>query len=389
MKKKIIFLLTLIIFLTNCTYFKVKDAYKIAEKGDYTKSLYSLLEILKVDPEDRRTLDAFELIYPQGEKKYYDEIDINRNRDIENYTKAMLNLLRIEEIYYSLPEISKNQIAIIKPPFEEQNNIKLQVSDSFYKIGNGFVANIYEDKLRKFGFYSEAQKYNVGNRKDILSKYNESKKEAEGRFDLEIFRTGVNNQFVNVFKKDIQNYINSYPLFSIDRKKANLNLDINLNNFRYIPPRVEMFSGIDSYFETRERVVMKRVVVEEMVNGKLVERVKHIPVREEYEVEIFYRYEKYIKTTMAEYDLSYNLSEKKGNRSITNNSKKIRYIDEARWTKYYPIRHLPWDSFRFPVSEPERFVMSKEEIIQKVLNIGTSEINNQLLELDANKIIGW
>ena len=35
-----------------------------------------------------------------------------------------------------------------------------------------------------------------------------------------------------------------------------------------------------------------------MVNGKVVERVKYVPVDEEYEVEIFYKYEKYIKQHM-------------------------------------------------------------------------------------------
>lgn len=389
MKRKIIFLLTLTLIFCRCTYFKVKDAYEIAEKGDYTNSLYSLAQILKNDPEDRRTLDAFEKIYPQGERKYYNEINLTKNRDIEGYTKALLNLLRIEEIYYDLPDISKFKIAMLKPPFEERDTIKLQLSDNFYKIGNGFEPFCYEDKLRKYGFYSEAQRYNIENRKDILFKYNASKKEAEGRIDLEIFRSGVNNQFVEEFRERIKDYINSYPLFSLNNKKSNLDLDINLTNFRYIPPRIEVFSGIDSYFETRERVVMRRIVFEEMINGQLVERVRHIPVREDYDVEVFYRYERYIKTTMVEYNLSYTLKEKNGERIIGSDSKKIRYIDEKQWTKYYPFRHFAWDSFRFPMSEPEKFVMSREEIIQRVLDIGTSEINNQLLELDKNRIIEW
>lgn len=105
MKRKIIFLLTLILILSSCSYFQVRDAYKIAEKGDYTKSLYSLLEILKNDPNDRRTLDAFELIYPEGERKYYGNIERTKDRDIEGYTKALLNLLRVQETYYALPEI--------------------------------------------------------------------------------------------------------------------------------------------------------------------------------------------------------------------------------------------------------------------------------------------
>lgn len=389
MKRKIVFLLSLILIFSSCTYFQVRDAYKTAEKGDYTKSLYSLLEILKNDPNDRRTLDAFELIYPEGERNYYNKIEMTKDRDIEGYTKALLNLLRVQETYYALPEASKNQIAIIKPPFEEQTSIKRETSDSFYKIGNNFLATNYEDKLRKFGFYSEAKKYNIDNRRDILNKYNESRKNAEGRFNLEISRSRVNDQFFSRFRTVVQNDIKSYPLFSVNREKANLDLKIDLENFRYIPPTVQMFSGIDSYFETRTRTVIKRVVVEEIVNGQVVEKVKYVPVEEEYEVEIFYRYERYVKTTVAEYGLSYILSERKGKREIASDSKTIRYVDEVAWTRYYPLRILSRDMYRFPVSEPERFVMGKNEMINKVLDIGTSEINSELERLDSNRIIGW
>ncbi len=36
-----------------------------------------------------------------------------------------------------------------------------------------------------------------------------------------------------------------------------------------------------------------------MVNGKAVERVKYVPVDEEYEVETIYKYEKYIKNNIC------------------------------------------------------------------------------------------
>lgn len=53
---------------------------------------------------NRRTLDAFELIYPMGEShcKRYD-----RNRDLLGY-KSPFKSLRVQEIYYSLPEESTN-----------------------------------------------------------------------------------------------------------------------------------------------------------------------------------------------------------------------------------------------------------------------------------------
>ena len=150
-----------------------------------------------------------------------------------------------------------------------------------------------------------------------------------------------------------------------------------------------MFSGIDSYFETRTRTVIKRIVEEEVVNGQVVEKVKYVPVEEEYEVEIFYRYERYVKTTVAEYDISYILKERKGSRELASDSKIIRYVDEVDWTKYYPLTIFPRDMYRFPVSEPERFVMEKDEIINRVLDIGISEINRELEKLDSNRIIGW
>ena len=167
MKKKLIHLFIIIFLFTGCTYFKVREAFKEADKGEYTKSLYNLADILKTNSRDRRTLDAFELIYPMGEKEYYDELDMTRNRDLVGYTKALLNLLRVQEIYYSLPEESRNSIAVITPPPAERNKVKQESAESFFKLGNQFQAETIEDKLRKFGFYSEAQKYDIDNRKDI------------------------------------------------------------------------------------------------------------------------------------------------------------------------------------------------------------------------------
>ncbi len=150
MKKKLIYLFIIMLLFTGCTYFKVREAFKEADKGEYTKSLYNLAAILKNNSEDRRTLDAFELIYPMGEN--YDKLDMTRNRDLTGYTKALLNLLRVQEIYYSLPEESRNSIAIITPPPEERNKVRQESAESFFKLGNGFQAETIEDKLRKFGF---------------------------------------------------------------------------------------------------------------------------------------------------------------------------------------------------------------------------------------------
>lgn len=390
MKKKLIYLFIIMLLFTGCTYFKVREAFKEADKGEYTKSLYNLAAILKNNSEDRRTLDAFELIYPMGEKEYYDKLDMTRNRDLTGYTKALLNLLRVQEIYYSLPEESRNSIAIITPPPEERNKVKQESAESFFKLGNGFQAETIEDKLRKFGFYSEAKKYDIDNRKDINKKYSESMENARVRFNLVVNVLAGRKNFSDDFKKYTISNIGTYPLFTVnDKSKANVDLDISLNNFYYLPPSVRVISGIDSYFETRIRRVMKKVVTTEMINGKAVERVKYVPVDEEYEVEIFYKYEKYIKTTYAEYDLAYTLKEKKDNRVIAKDSNRIRYTDEVVWMRFYPITHIKGGYHRFPISENEKYVLDEATVVRRAMLKGTDQINSELKALDSNRIIGW
>lgn len=389
MKKRISYLLGIMILFSGCTYFQVRKAYKTAEKGEYITSLYALSDILKSNPNDRRTLDAFELIYPQGEKEYYDQLDKTRDWDIEGYTKALLNLLRVQEMFYSLPEESRNSIAVIEPPAAERTSIKRESADSFYKIGNGFRADVYEDKLRKYGFYSEAKKYDVDERKDIAAKYTESMAAAEGKFRLSVNTLAGNKDFSDKFQTVVRNNIDAYPLFSVNNNKANISLDIKLSDFVYSPPTVQVYSGIDSYFETRIRRVMKKVVVKENVNGKVVERVKYIPVDEEYEVEIFYRFEKFVKTTYAEYNLNYSLKEIKGNREMAADSVRIRFTDEAVWVQYHPITPIRGGYHHFPLSESEKYVMGEDEVVRNAMYRGTETINGVLNKLDSNRIIGW
>ena len=65
--KKFFILFILSSFLCSCTYFQVKDAIKKADNGNYVASLTELYNILKENSEDRRALDAFEIIYPNAE----------------------------------------------------------------------------------------------------------------------------------------------------------------------------------------------------------------------------------------------------------------------------------------------------------------------------------
>ncbi len=154
-------MLVMIITLCSCSYFQVKDAIKEADRGNYVASLNNLLSILREDSENRRALDAFELIYPNAEKKYYDELDLSRGMDIVTYTKALLNLLRIQEVFYSLPEISKRSVAVVKPPVQERNSIKKELAQNFYDLGMRMKPVTYEEKLRTYGYFSQAQKYDL------------------------------------------------------------------------------------------------------------------------------------------------------------------------------------------------------------------------------------
>lgn len=387
--KKFFILFILSSFLCSCTYFQVKDAIKKADNGNYVASLTELYNILKENSEDRRALDAFEIIYPNAEKQYYDELDITRGKDIIGYTKALLNLLRVQEIYYKLPTVSKNSIAIIKPPQAERVDIKKELAQSFFTIGNGTRTETYEEKLRAFGYFSQAKIYDLDLRKDIDEKYISSRNSALGRFLLSF--NGENRTFNNNLKTLFNENFKNYPLFSIgNSKNYNLKFDINISNILYFPPQTTVQSGIDSYIERVRKTVMEKVIETKIVDGKAIQVERWVPVEREVEVEIFYRYVKHIKTTAMEYQLDYNLIEKNGY-SISTNSKKIAYEDRAVWYEYYPLRPFPYGirPFRFPMSESEKYVMNREQLERQVLLLGNEELNDVLKKLDSNRIIDW
>lgn len=387
MRKKIIILI-LSIFLCSCSYFQVKDAIKEADKGNYIVSLNNLLDILKENSEDRRALDAFEIIYPNAEKFYYDKIDIARGRDIIGYTKGLLNLLRAQEIYFSLPEISKNSIAVVEPPIQERNIIKKELAESFYTLGINMRSETYEERLRTFGYFSQAKLYDLENRKDIDTKYTLSRKEALGRFLLNF--KGKNREFLTKLKENFKLDLGEYPLFSVgNSKNYNLTLDVDMSELRYEPPRVSTYSGIDSYTERVIKRVMERVVETKVVNGKTVQVERWVPVEKEVEVEIYYRYIKHIKRTSMEYNLAHRLSEKNGT-PISSSEDKIFFEDVATWVEYYPLHpFIDGRPFRFPVSEFEKYVMTKEQLRAKVLELGNKKLDEVLTKLDSNRIIDW
>lgn len=387
MKRKFI-LIIISLFLCSCSYFQVKSAIKEADNGNYVGSLTELANILQGDSEDRRALDAFEIIYPNAEKQYYDELDMTRGRDIIGYTKALLNLLRVQEIYYNLPTISKNSIAIIKPPQAERVDIKKELAQSFFTIGNGARTETYEEKLRAHGFFAQAKIYDLDMRKDIDEKYTSSRKAALGKFLIN-FR-GENTNFRERLKERMLIDLKKYPLFSQgDSKNYNLKFDVNISDIEYFPPKTVTHSGIDSYIERVRKTVMEKVIETKIVNGEVVEVERWVPVEREVEIEVFYRYFKHIKTTAMEYQMNYSLTEKNGT-PISVNNKKISYEDRAVWVEYYPLHPFTYGRpFRFPVSEFEKPVMNKSEMLEKVLTLGNQELDSILKKLDSNRIIDW
>ncbi len=122
-------------FFTGCTYFKVREAFKEADKGEYTKSLYNLADILKLIVVIEGLLMLLSLYIQWEKKEYYDELDMTRNRDLVGYTKSSFKSIKSTEIYYSLPEESRNSIAVITPPPAERNKVKQESAESFFKLG--------------------------------------------------------------------------------------------------------------------------------------------------------------------------------------------------------------------------------------------------------------
>lgn len=387
MRKKII-LSILLIFLYGCSYFQVRDAIKEADRGNYLVSLNNLLSILKENSEDRRALDAFEIIYPSAEKQYYDELDSSRNWDIITYTKALLNLLRIQDIYFNLPTISKNSIAIIEPPVEERDAIKKELAQSFYTLGIGMRSVTYEEKLRTYGYFSQAKLYDLEGRKDIEEKYQSSKNSAQGRFLINF--SGERKNFISQLKDNLTSDLKNYPLFSIGNlKNYNLKFDIDVSDLEYQPPKTVTVSGIDSYTDRVWKKVREKVIETKIVNGQSVQVERWVTVDREVEIEVYYRYFKHTKITSMEYYITHNLSEKNGT-PISSENKKISYEDSVSWVEYYPLSpFVGGRSFRFPISESEKYVISKEELKQKVLALGSKHLNEILNKLDSNRIIDW
>ncbi|MBR8701849.1 hypothetical protein IX317_000519 [Fusobacterium sp. DD29] len=385
MKGKILLTMLLTSVLYGCTYFEVKDAIKEANKGNYVRSIENLSGILREHNDDRRTLDAFEIIFPDAEKRYYDEIDANKAYNMRAYTKAMLNLLKIQDIYFNLPETSKKSMAIIEPPLAERNELKKQIALNFYSLGENMPTDSYLSKLKAYGYFETAQKYNVLGDKKITNKYLNAKDKASGKFIITM-NSSIGNEYIpSQIKFFAQQDIQKYPIFSIGNDNSyNLNLKIAISNMYYYPPTTDVKTGTDSYTETRERTVMKKVTDTKIVNGKEVEVVRWVPTTVYEDYDVYYRFEKYTKTTTLGYQLTYTIEEKNGN-IISTNTKNIVAKDEVKWTKYFPYRpYASIDSFKFPRSEAEKNTISENELIDMSIKLSNSEINKMIDSLYSN-----
>ncbi|WP_410208816.1 hypothetical protein [Fusobacterium sp.] len=381
--KKIIIIMFLCTFLCACTYFEVKDAIKYANKGEYITSLNNLAGILRDSRDDRRTLDAFEMIYPDAEKRYYDEIVANKDFNKKLYTKAMINLLKVQDIYFSLPEASKNQIALITPPLTERNELKKEIAHNFLLLGEKADKKGYLSKLEAYGYFENAKKYDTLGNKEILKKYGEARKEAQG-----IFKVTFENNFYDKYlpihlEQNFKEVLGKYSLFSLEKDgNANLIFNVYVTDYIYSQPNIDIQTGIDSYTDTRERTVMRKVTETVTKDGKDIKITKWVPEIEYVDVDIYYRYKKFTKTTYISYNLNYILKEKDGT-VISQKYKQIKVEDKVSWTKYYPYSPmLAFDSFKFPISENEKNTISESELIKKGIFIGTDELKKVLDELE-------
>ena len=387
MKIKNLFLIIVLSVIYGCTYFEVKDAINEANKGNYLVSLENLSTILKENNSNKKAIDAVELIYPQAYKKYSDDILANREYDLKKYTQGMINLLKTQELYFNLPETSKAQMNIIAPLLNKRNQLKKEIAKEFMILGKMVYIDNYISKLKAFGYLESANSYNIDNSITILNTYNEFKKRANGKFFIKL-DTNIYPTIAFPLVDRIKATIVSYPLFTVSNyKDSNLIFTIDLSNLIYIPPNTQIERGIDSYTDTQERIVMKKVIEKTTVDGKEIKIEKFIPVRELEDVEVHYQYEKFTKTTSLQIQLSYTLQEKNGN-ILFKGVHNINATDKVTWNKYYPFpRFSSIDLFKVPISENEKYTISENELNKKLIMKLQNQIKEVLDSLYSNTTV--
>ena len=387
--KKIIATTLLCTLLCGCdSYFAVRSAKQLASKGQYVESLASLSSRINNNYEPgshTSELEAFEMIYPNAEKRYYDEIEANKGFNARAYTKAMINLLEIEELYYSLSEVGKQSIAVIPPPLTERNELKKEIAKNFLDFGKNIDKKDYVGKLETYGYFKNAKKYDTLGNKEIREGYDRARREAQGIIDVEMVNNFPDNYIPTHLEEAVKNDIPHFELFSNGTPdNANLILKITLSDYNYVKPSVDVVTGTDSYTDTKEVTVMKRVTEKVIRDGKEVELVRWVPTVEYQDVDVYYKYKKFTKTTSVNYRVTYLLKEKNG-KVIYQDYKDIRTEDSVKWTKYYPLSvGKAYDSFKFPKSQNEKDTISEAELKKNSIEAANGIIKNVLNNLESN-----
>lgn len=384
MKKIIISIMALFLFV-SCTYFKVQDAIEQANNGNYIQSLTNLSRLMANG--NRSAIEAFESVYPKAEIKYADEIRANKDVDLVKYTRGLVDMLKVQDIYLNLPDKNKRAMKIVTPSFEQRNEIKRELANCFYTLGERNPNYTYLEKLRTYGFFKEAQNFNVDNLKKITSKYEAAKKNATGVFYININDAIHNNITSNLYSSTVLNLV-KYPIFKVGTAtNYNLQFNINVSNFIYTPSTVKTETGTDSFDDTVTQTVMKKVVETEKINGKEIQITKWIPSYEDVKVKVYYRYIKYTKISTVSFDLGYNISEKNGT-AIYSGVKNVVVSDKVQWTQYFPMTpFIGIPPVGFPISEPEKFNISREALIDKGRIQAQKEINSVIEKLYSNQNI--
>ena len=368
--KKIYFLLCCILLFTNCTYYTIKHAIENAENGNYIQSLNTINKHIS----DEYAIKGFETVYPKAETAFKTRIMENRNNNLMAYTKALSQLLYIQDLYLKIPYNIRNKMKITPPTLDEINGIKRELANSFYKLGQANSKKTYFDKLHTYGFFKEASRYNIDNLTSITKAFEMAQKNATGYFLIT-----VGGNFTNTISSSIYPTIvatlNKYPLFNVgNSNNYNIVFNVSAINFSYIPSDIKTQNGTGSYTKNFTQSVMKKVVETEYVNGKKVETTKWTPTFEDVEVRIDYRYIEYIKTSTISFELGYNIYEKNGN-PLYSGSKKITVSDKVEWTEYYPLKPIIGVPFsEYLISEPEKFNISKEQLMEKAKSQAQQEI---------------
>lgn len=380
--KKIILLLTLL--LSSCTYLQIQNAVKLANNGDYNQSIYIVRNVLVNSPEDKQAIETLKNVYTTGKNSYLKEAELYRDIDILKETKALYQLSKLNESYFWIPDKTKTYLSELEPSEEEIKENYIKLADNLYTIGKNQKDLTYPEKLIKYSYLSNAQKFNIINSKEIEKEFLKSEKDAKGNIYFY-----VNGYMSGELYPLIKETINSYPLFSVvDKKQSNLELKINITDYKYIPENIRTEYGTNSYIETITRTVPKIITETYMIDGKEQKRNKVVYVDIDYDETIFYGFINYIKSAEISFYIEYILIDKNNN-EIFYRKDKVKIADSVNWKNYTPTRTYIGYLHNFPKNENEKNIISEEKLFEKAYKECEKKIDNELHLLYKNATLNW